>query len=404
MRHRVSRRTVAIVILLASEVAAMSSWFATNASIASIKAHYAFDPFHEALLTSGVQMGFVIGTLASAILTLPDRLDLRKMFSLSALVAALATSTIVLFPPTAPIVPILRFITGACMAGVYPVGMAIIGTWARADLGLLIGLLVGALTLGSAMPYLAASMAGLDWRVPCLVAGAAALLAAALIRLVALGPNKPRAPFFRLSSALQGYRSRPVRLANFGYFGHMWELYAMWSWIGVFLAASFAQRYGAAPPIDPRLATFVIVASGAVGALVGGWCADRIGRTLVTSLSMIVSGCCSVLIGLAFGCSAPTIMAIGVIWGVSVVADSAQFSAAVTELSDDSLRGTMLTLQTSIGFLLTLVSIHALPYAVEWVGWRYAFSFLSVGPLFGTLAILTLRRAPEAKYMARGNR
>jgi predicted MFS family arabinose efflux permease len=254
------------------------------------------------------------------------------------------------------------------------------------------------------MPHLAAIWSGLDWRIPCLAAAAGALVAAGLIRFVALGPNIPRAPLFRLSNALQGWRSRPVRLANFGYFGHMWELYAMWSWIGAFLAASLAKRYGATPPINPHLATFIIVAVGALGALLGGWSADQFGRTPVTSVAMIVSGTCAVLIGFAFGGGAAAIMAIGIVWGVSVIADSAQFSAAVAELSEESLRGTMLTVQTSIGFLLTLVSIHVMPYAAQWLGWRYAFSLLAIGPALGTLAMLILRRAPEAARIASGRR
>ena len=259
-------RTRSIILLLAAEVTALATWFAANAAMASIKAQYALGPFHEALLTSSVQAGYVAGTLVSAALTLPDRLDLRRMFFFSSLIAAATTGAIAFLPPTSPLTPLLRFLTGASMAGLYPVGMAMVATWARNDLGLLIGILVGALTLGSATPHLTASFAGLDWRFTVLGAACGALLAAVLVRFVTLGPGKARAPAFKLSNALQGWRSRAVRLANFGYFGHMWELYAMWAWIGAFLAASFSARYGAAPPLDPRLATFIVVGIGALGA------------------------------------------------------------------------------------------------------------------------------------------
>lgn len=382
----------------------MSCWFASNASIASIRAHEAMSPFYQALLTSSVQAGFVVGAFFSALFALPDRIDLRRLFRLSALVAALCTGGLVLLPPVSPVAPALRFIAGVSLAGVYPVGMALAATWARGDLGLLIGLLVGSLTLGSALPHLAAAFGGLDWRIPCLAAAGGALLAAALVDLVGIGPNAPVAPKFKWSNVLVGWRSRPLRLVNFGYFGHMWELYAMWSWIGAFVAASFHARYGDAPPLHPALATFFIVGSGAFGALLGGFFADRVGRTLVTSLAMGISGLCAATIGFTFGDSATLVIFVGVIWGVSIIADSAQFSASTVELSEASLRGAMLTAQTCIGFLLTLSSIHLMPEAVAYLGWRFAFGILTVGPLFGVWAMLTLRASPESEKMAGGRR
>jgi MFS family permease len=398
------RRTSSLAILLLCQVAAMSCWFASNASIASIRAHEAMSPFYQALLTSSVQAGFVFGAFFSALFALPDRIDLRLLFRLSALSAAICTGGLVLLPPVSPFAPVLRFVAGISLAGVYPVGMALAATWARGDLGLLIGLLVGSLTLGSALPHLAAAFGGLDWRLPCLVAGVGALLAAGLIGFVGIGPNAPVAPKFKWSNVLIGWRSRPLRLVNFGYFGHMWELYAMWSWIGAFVAASFRTRYGDSPPLHPALATFLIVGSGAFGALLGGFFADRVGRTLVTSLAMIVSGICAATIGFTFGGAATPVIAVGVIWGVSIIADSAQFSASTVELSEASLRGAMLTAQTCIGFLLTLSSIHLMPEAVAYLGWRFAFCILAIGPLLGVWAMLTLRASPDSLKMAGGRR
>jgi MFS family permease len=397
-------RALSLAILLLCQVAAMACWFASNASIAAIKAQQPLSPFFAALLTSGVQAGFVAGAFVSALLALPDRLDKRDLFRVCALAAAICTGAAALLPPVSPAAPVLRFLTGVSLAGVYPVGMAMAATWARDDLGLLIGLLVGALTLGSASPHLAAAFGGLDWRAPILFASAGALLAALLGGQIGLGPNLAKAPQFRWTNVLLGWRSFPLRLANFGYFGHMWELYAMWAWIGAFVAASFRARYGDAPPLPAGLATFIIVASGSLGALAGGLFADRVGRTLVTSIAMGVSGLCCLLIGFAFGGPASAVMGLGIVWGVSVIADSAQFSASTVELCEPSLRGAMLTAQTCIGFLLTLVSIHLMPYAVDALGWRYAFATLALGPFLGVWAMLTLRARPESEAMAGGRR
>lgn len=382
----------------------MATWFATTASLGAIQAQWSLSPFQQALLTSSVQAGFVVGTLASALLSLADRADLRTLFSTAASVAAGANGAILLFDPPDPAVPVLRFVSGMCMAGVYPVGMKLAATWAEGDLGFLIGMLVAALTLGSASPHAMAALGGFDWRAPVAGAAASALAAAVLIRFVKIGPHHAKAPPLEITNALEAFRRPALRLANFGYFGHMWELYAMWAWIGAYLTASLSARYGDAPPLNPRFATFAVVAIGSLGALLGGYAADRLGRTLVTAVSMAVSGTCAVVIGLLFASPAWLVMGVALVWGLSVIADSAQFSAAVTELSDRRLIGTMLTVQTCVGFLITLVSIHALPYAVRLLTWRYAFDLLAVAPFLGVVAMLRLRARPEAQTMAGGRR
>jgi MFS family permease len=399
-------KAVSLAILALCAVAATALWFSATAVVPSLRAAYDLTPGHASLLTSSVQLGFVAGTLASAVLGLADRLDPRRFFMTSALLATAANGAILLVEPTAPAVIVLRFVTGMCMAGIYPVSMKIVTTWARRDMGLLVGLLIGALTLGSASPHLLNALGGLDWRLAIAGASAVALAAALLINLVGLGPNlAPPAPFDP-RFALKAWTSPPLRLANLGYLGHMWELFAMWAWLGVFLDASFRLSLGDGDgAFWARSATFGAMGlGGAVGCLAGGLLADRYGRTLLTMAAMGLSGSCCLVVGFLFGADPLWLFALCFFWGAVVVADSAQFSASVAELSDPARVGTMLTVQTCAGFLLTLATIHLMPVLVEAAGWGAAFATLAAGPYLGVWAMARLRARPEAKSLAHGRR
>ncbi len=400
-----SGKWASVTLLAVCEVLAMALWFSALAVLPALRLEYGLSDLQASLISSSVSAGFVAGTLTSAVLGLADRFDPRRFFMVSALIAAADNLSILWVDPASRAVPVLRFAVGACMAGVYPVEMKMASTWARADMGLLVGLLVGALTLGSASPHLIGALGGIDWRFTLAASSGLAALSSVLILLFRLGSNLGRPSSFRPSFALKVWRKKSLRLANLGYFGHMWELYAMWAWIGLFLNASFALRPdGGRAAFYAKLITFAVIGMGAIGSLLGGLFADRLGWTTLTMGAMALSGVCALSVGFLFGGNPWLVAALCLVWGLAVVADSAQFSASVKELSDPALIGTMVTVQTCAGFLLTMFTIHMIPPLTEALGWEYAFAFLAAGPFLGVLAMARLRGHPDAVKLAIGNR
>jgi MFS family permease len=394
----------ALIALALTQVAVLSLWFATSAAAPGLAGEFGLSDDRIGLLVSAVQAGFVVGSIGSAFLGLADRLDPRWFYAVSAAIGAAANALFIVTDPGSSAALVLRGITGAAMAGVYPIGMKIAVSWADKDRGLLVGLLVGALTIGSASPHLFAFLGGVDWRLILGAASSAALIGAAAILFVPVGPNLSPSGKFEPRMALTALRDRALRLANLGYLGHMWELYAMWAWIGAFLAASFAAAGVTDPTRAASIAAFATIAVGFAGAVGGGFLADRIGRTTLTMTAMAISAACCLLAGAVFGAAPALVVALCVVWGVTVIADSAQFSACVSELSPPGLTGTMLTTQTAAGFALTLVTIQLMPVWVGWVGWSWAFAPLAIGPLLGTLAMARLRRSPASARLAGGRR
>jgi len=396
-----------LAVLATAELLAMAPWFSASAVAPTLARVWQLSSLGTSWLTISVQLGFVAGALVSAIFTLADRLSARRLVAGAAALAAAATLGVAASTGIGAGI-VCRLLTGAALAGVYPPGMKIAAGWFKEGRGLAIGILVGALTLGSASPHLVRwAVSPAAWRVVMVVAAVSAIAGGLLVLLVPNdGPFAAPSPPFSLAAAPRILRDRAVALANLGYLGHMWELYAMWTWMAVFVAASEHARRGAQADVTglAALVTFAVVGSGAVGCWIGGKYADRWGRTLVTSAAMVLSGSCALLVGAFFGATLVALIPLLLVWGVTVVADSAQFSAAVSELAPRDYVGTALTLQTSLGFLLTCATIYLLPRVAALIGWRWSMSVLAIGPALGVWAMLALRRRPEAVALAGGAR
>ncbi len=402
--ERLSVRWRILGILCLGEICGMSLWFSATAVAPALSSVWHLSAATQTWLTLSVQMGFVAGTLASAILNLPDVVPVRRLFAVSSWLAALANLAILAVPTSTPWgVLALRFATGALLAGVYPIGMKMAAGWFVRERGLAIGAVVGALTLGSAAPHLFSGLFVAGWR-PVLVSASVAAAAGGLLLLATFrdGPFAAPAPRFEPAFAARAVRDRGVRLALTGYLGHMWELYAMWAWVPAFILASFRQARLPGATSAANLMAFAVIGVGAAGCGSAGWLADRLGRSLVTIVAMAVSGACALSVGLLFGANPAWTGVVLIIWGFTVVADSAQFSAAITELSEVRFTGTALTLQTSLGFLLTMASIRLLPVFQQMVGWRFAMALLALGPVVGILGMAALQRSPYAARIAGG--
>ena len=401
-----ANKALSVALIALAQVLALALWFSVTAVAPDLAVQRGLSPVQVGSLALAVQLGFVVGGLASAAAGLADRFDPRDLFSFGALAGAAANALFLWIDPAGPFALASRFLVGLSLACVYPVGMKMATSWAtRGDAGLLVGIVVGALTLGSAAPHGFAWAGGVSWRHGVAAASVSAVAAAALIRLSAPGPRQAAASAFSPFAALEVVRDPAIRLATAGYLGHMWELYAGWTWIGALMAHSFAAGTGKVFTSGAeKLAAFVIIAAGAAGCVLAGWLADRIGRTTVTIWAMGVSGLACLAFAPVYGSPPALILTVGVIWGVAVIADSAQFSASVAELSPPARTGSLLTIQTALGFALTAVSIRLLPVWTDVVGWRWAFAPLALGPAAGIAAMAALRRRPEALKLAGGRR
>jgi MFS family permease len=389
--QRSNSKPTSITLLVLAEIAGMSLWFASAAILPDMVRESAIGAARQAMLSSGVQLGFVAGALVVAASGLADRFDPRRVFALSAVLAALCNAALLAAPIGGNTAILLRFLTGLLLAGVYPVGMKIAVGWGTRDRGLLVGLLVGALTVGSALPHLAAYLGGADWRSVIVATSVLAFLGGLLVLLCGLGPHHARAPRFSTRAIALAWTNRQIRLTYLGYFGHMWELYAMWAWVGVAAAASYGALLGEAEATRlAKLTAFLAIALGGLTCAPAGWVADRIGKAQVTIIAMALSGSAAIATALSFGGPIWLTFVLIVIWGIFVIPDSAQFSALVADASPPDLAGSAMTLQTALGFALTAVTVQVTPLLASAFGWPAILAGLALGPAVGIAAMLRL--------------
>ncbi len=402
---RAPRRWRALLLISVATVFVLSVWFSTNAIAPALETEKGFSSGDIAWLTIAVQLGFVAGTLLIAFTNLADLVSARWLFGVAAVMAGLLNLAVIPLDGLGPLLAV-RFATGMFLGGVYPPGMKVLSGWFDRGRGIALGAMIGALTLGSGSPHLLRSVFVDQWEVTIIVSTA---LAAAggliMVGLVSDGPYDVRGARFDPRYALRIFTERAQRLNLLGYLGHMWELYAMWAWIGAYLAGVYGNRAVVGDRLDlAGMVVFGVFVAGAVGSLGAGLVAERIGRSLTTAGAMAMSGSIALVFGFVTPEMSGLVTALALLWGAAVIADSAQFSTAVTELCEPRYRGTLLTFQTGLGFALTAVTIRLVPVIESGAGWGPAFALLAAGPAVGVVAMLRLRSLPEARAMAGGRR
>ncbi len=384
-----SRPPYLLTILVLTQFAGTSLWFAGNAVLFDLERDWGIGVGAIGDATSAVQLGFITGTLLFALLVIADRIPAGRLFLVSTLFGAGANLALLILPEGLMSLLLTRFASGFFLAGIYPVGMKIAASWYEDDLGRTLGFLIGALVLGTAFPHLLRGVgADLAWQQ--IVAGVSLLAVAGGLGLYALvpdGPHLPRTSSFEPGVIRRAFASRAYRASACGYFGHMWELYALWAFAPLLLLA-YNAHHGAA--FDVSLWTFALIAIGGIGCALGGLASRRFGSARIATAQLAISGACCVLAPLAFEAAPAGFAIFLLVWGFAVVGDSPQFSTLNATSAPREYVGSTLTMTNSIGFLITVASLQLFDALLALVEIQYLFWLLVPGPLLGVLAMRPL--------------
>lgn len=380
-------KPLSIAVLIASQIAVLAVWFSSAAVFAEMRAEAGLSTATLAWMSTATQVGFGLGALLYAALGLADRYDPRAVFAVSALLSAGCNALILAVPIGGAEAIALRALTGAFLAGVYPVGMKIAVGWALRDRALLVSALVGALTLGSALPHLIALLGGADWRITITLSSLIACFGAIAMLFIGLGPYHAKAPRLDVTAIALAWTNRRIRYAILGYVGHMWELYACWAWIGVIAGASFAAAGHDDAADLAKLTAFLAIALGAFACIPAGRRADRTGKGPVAAGVLAISGVLALASALVFGGPVWLAMAVLILWGIMVIPDSALFSSLVADAAPPERAGSIMTLQNAIGFLLTAITVQTTPLVADAIGWPGLLAILAIGPAVGVWAM-----------------
>ncbi len=378
-----------LTLLAFALVLAMSPWFSTAAVLGQLREDWPLSSGQASWLTIVVQIGFVVGAVFSSLTNLADRIAPRRLILFGAVGASVANLFVVI-GSSFEVAIVARLLTGAALAAVYPPALKAISSWYREGRGFALGVIVGALTLGSALPHLVNSIGGLPWQVTLVIVSLLTLGGGLIAdKLCSDGPYGVAPALFDRSQIREIVTNREFRLASAGYFGHMWELYAMWAWIAAFYGDVFQSSRQAS------FAAFLAIGAGSAGSVWAGLTSDRVSRSDAAALAMRYSSLGAVFAGFLIDAPWPIVLGMGMFWGFWVVADSAQFSTIVTEVVDARYVGTALTIQLAAGFVLTVLTIFLVPVIRDSYGWGWAFFVLAPGPALGAYAMRALRLGPK---------
>jgi MFS family permease len=389
-RFGVAGKGGSLAILIFAEIAVLSLWFSSTAVLPEMAVESGVSASDLAWLSTAVPLGFAIGALIYAALGLADRYDPRRVFMVSAVGGAMANLALLTVPIGGWEAIMLRGLTGAAMAGVYPVGMKIAVGWGRSDRAFLVSLLIAGLTIGSASSHLMALSGGADWRLTIWASTLAAVTGGVTVLTVSLGPWHARAPNLDLAAISLIWTNRPVRLAVLGYIGHMWELYAFWAWVGVIATASYSFDGSESARFLGKLTAFLAIGLGGLACVPAGWLAVRFGSASVARLCLFSSGTAGLASAMLFGGPAWRMMAALILWGIAIIPDSALYSTLVADSAPPERIGSLLTIQTALGFVLTAATVQAAPTLAEFAGWSWVLAIMALGPALGIRAIQML--------------